>query len=127
MYATFQSEIEKDNEETTVLFDSFENHSFENASMGTLECEIVHAVRFSHLKEDYEHELIPLHSFENQNDSPQAKFPKVNETKSELFDEQEDNLDAHNMAVIFEDVQGRMNVFCSYAWKRKQIYCFHFI
>jgi hypothetical protein len=28
-----------------------------------------------------------------------------------LFDEQEDNLDAHNMVVIFEDVQECMNVF----------------
>jgi hypothetical protein len=28
-----------------------------------------------------------------------------------LFDEQEDSLDAHNMVVIFEDVQGCMNVF----------------
>ena len=28
-----------------------------------------------------------------------------------MFDEQEDNLDAHNMAIIFEDVQECMNVF----------------
>jgi hypothetical protein len=28
-----------------------------------------------------------------------------------LFDEQENNLDAHNMAVIFEDVQGCINFF----------------
>ena len=54
VYATFQSEIQKDNEEAVVLFDSFENHGFENASMGTLDCEIVHAVIFSHLQEDYE-------------------------------------------------------------------------
>jgi hypothetical protein len=50
VYATFQSEIQKDNEETVVLFDSFENHSFENASMGTLDYEIVHDVSFSHLQ-----------------------------------------------------------------------------
>ena len=42
-----------------VLFDSFENHGFENASMGTLDCEIVHDVRF--LQEYYEQELILLH------------------------------------------------------------------
>jgi hypothetical protein len=101
------NEIQKDNEEAVVLFDSFENHGFENASMGTLDCEIVH-VSFSHLQEDYEQELISIHSFESQNDSPQANFQKFNETKSELFDEQED---AHNMVVTFEDVQECMNVF----------------
>jgi hypothetical protein len=111
VYATFQSEIEKDNEEVVVLFDSFENHGFENASMRTLNCEIVHVVIFSHLQGDYEHELISIHSFESQNDSPQANFQKVNKTKPELFDEQEDSLDTHNMAVIFEDVQECMNVF----------------
>jgi hypothetical protein len=111
VYATFQSEIQKDNEEAVVLFDSFENHGFENASMGTLDCEIVHDVSFSHLQEYYEQELISIHSFESQNDSPQANFQKVNKTKSELFDEQEDSLDAHNMVVIFEDVQECMNVF----------------
>jgi hypothetical protein len=79
--------------------------------MGTLDCEIVHDVRFSHLQEDYEKELISIHSFKNQNDSPQTNFQKFNETKLELFDEQEDSLDAHNMAVIFEDVQECMNVF----------------
>ena len=76
--------------------------------MGTIECEIVHIVGFSQLKEDYEQELISIHSFESQNDSPQANFQKFNETKSELFDEQED---AHNMVVTFEDVQECMNVF----------------
>jgi hypothetical protein len=81
VYATFQSEIHKDNEESIVLFDSFENNGFENASMGTLDCEIVHAVRFSHLQKYYEQELIYLHSFESQNDSPQEKFLKVNKTK----------------------------------------------
>jgi hypothetical protein len=111
VYATFQSEIQKDNEEAVVLFDSFENHGFENTSMRTLDCEIVHDVRFSHLQEDYEQELISIHSFESQNDSPQANFQKVNKTKSELFDEQEDILDAHNMVVIFEDVQECMNIF----------------
>jgi hypothetical protein len=110
-YAIFQSEIQKDNEEAVVLFDSFENHGFENASMGTLDCEIVHVVSFSHLQEDYEQELISINSFESQNDSPQTNFQKFNETKSELFDEQEDSLDAHNMVVIFEDVQECMNVF----------------
>jgi hypothetical protein len=54
VYATFQSEIQKDNEEAMTLFDSFENHGFENASMGNIECEIVHAINFSHLQEDYE-------------------------------------------------------------------------
>jgi hypothetical protein len=73
--------------------------------MGTLECEIVHAVSFSHLQEYYEQELIPLHSFESQNDSPQANFQNVNKTKSEKFDEQEDSLDTHYMAIIFEDIQ----------------------
>jgi hypothetical protein len=111
MYATFQSEIEKDNEEAVVLFDSFENHGFENASMRTLNCEIVHVVIFSHLQGDYEQELISIHSFESQNDSPQANFQKVNKTKPELFDEQEDSLDTHNMVVIFEDVQECMNFF----------------
>jgi hypothetical protein len=33
VYATFQSEIHKDNEEAVVLFNSFENHGFENTSM----------------------------------------------------------------------------------------------
>jgi hypothetical protein len=111
MYATFESEIQKDNEETVVLFDSFENHGFENASMGTLDCEIFHDVIFSCLQEDYEQELIPLHSFESQNDSPQANFQKFNKTKLELFDEQEDSLDTHNMVVIFEDDQECMNIF----------------
>jgi hypothetical protein len=77
----------------------------------TLDCEIVHDVSLSHLQEDYEQELIPIHSFESQNDSPQANFQKVDKTKPELFDEQEDSLDTHNMVVIFEDVQGCMNVF----------------
>jgi hypothetical protein len=108
MYTTFQSEIQKDNEEVVVLFDSFENCGFENASMGTLNCEIVDDVSFSHLQEDYEKELIFIDSFESQNDSPQANFQKFNETKSELFDEQED---AHNMVSIFEGVQECMNVF----------------
>jgi hypothetical protein len=89
----------------------FENHGFENASMRTLDCEIVHVVIFPHLQEYYEQELIPLHSSISQDDSPQANFQKVNKTKPELFDEQEDSLDTHNMAVIFEDVQGCMNVF----------------
>ena len=54
MYAIFQSEIQKDNEEAVVLFDSFENHGFENASMETLECETVHDVIFPPLQEYYE-------------------------------------------------------------------------
>jgi hypothetical protein len=40
VYATFQSEIQKYNKEAVV----FENHGFENASMGNLDCEIVHVV-----------------------------------------------------------------------------------
>jgi hypothetical protein len=111
VYATFQSEIQKDNEEAVVSFDSFQNHSFENASMGIINYEIVHVVIVSNFQEDYEHERIPLHSFENQNDSPQGKFPKINETKSKLFDEQEDSLDAHNMVFIFEYVQECMIFF----------------
>jgi hypothetical protein len=87
-YAILQSEIQKDNEEEVVLFDSFENHGFEDTSMGNLDCEIVHASSFSHLQEDYEQERIYIHSFGSQNDSPQTNFQKFNETKSELFDEQ---------------------------------------
>jgi len=109
MYSTFQSEIQKYNEETVVLFDPFENHSFENASMGNLDCEIIHAVIFSHLQQYYEHKLISLLSFKSQNGSPQAKLPKINKTKSQLFDEQEDILDEHNTVFIFEYVQGCMN------------------
>jgi hypothetical protein len=75
-YAIFQSEIQKDNEKVVVLFDYFEN-----ASMGTLECEIVHDVSFSHLQEDYEQELISIHSFESQNDS-KTNFHKFDEAKS---------------------------------------------
>jgi hypothetical protein len=82
VYVIFQSEIQKDNEETIVLFNSFENHGFENTSMGTLDCEIVYDVRFSHLQEGYEQEFISIHSFESQNDSPQANFQKFNKTKS---------------------------------------------
>jgi hypothetical protein len=87
------------------------DEGFENTSMRTLDCEIVHDVIFSHLQEYYEQELISINSFESQNGSPQTNFQKFNETKSELFDEQEDSLDAHNMVVIFEDVQECMNVF----------------
>jgi hypothetical protein len=63
------------------------------------------------LQEYYEQELTPLHSFVSQNDSPQANFQKVNKTKLELFDEQIDSLGTHNLAIMFEDVQGCMNVF----------------
>jgi hypothetical protein len=73
-YAIFQSEIQKDNEEVVVLFDSFKNHGFENASMGNLDCEIVHDVLFSHLQEDYEKKNISIHSFERQNDNTQENF-----------------------------------------------------
>jgi hypothetical protein len=66
---------------------------------------------FSHLQEDYEQGFISLHSFESQNNSPRENFLKVNKIKSELFDEQEDGLDAHNMVVRIEYVQGCMNVF----------------
>ena len=78
MYATFRSGIQKDNEE---VIDSFENHGFEDASMGTLGCEIVHDVIFSHLQEYYEHELISISPFESQNASPQTNFQNFNETK----------------------------------------------
>ena len=60
------------------------------------------------MHEDYEKELISIHLFESQNDSPQENFQKFNETKSELFDEQKDSLNAHNMAIIFKEC---MNVF----------------
>jgi len=111
LYATVQSEIHKDNKEAVVLFVSFEDHGSKNASMGTPDDEIVHAVSFSHLHKYYEQGFISLHSFESQNNSPRANFLKINKIKSELFDEQEDGLDAHNMVVRVEDVQGCMNVF----------------
>jgi len=63
------------------------DENFENASMGTLDCEIMHFVSFSHLQEDYEHELISIHSFESQDDSPQANFQRVGEDASVLFNE----------------------------------------
>jgi hypothetical protein len=63
------------------------------------------------LQRDYEHELTSICSFERQNDSPQENFQKINKTKPGLFDEQKNSLDAHNMVVIFEDVQECMNVF----------------
>jgi hypothetical protein len=79
--------------------------------MGILDCEIMHVVGFSHFLEDYEKELISINSFEIQNGGPQTNSDKFNETKSELFDEQEDSLDAYYMAIIFEDVQEYMNIF----------------
>jgi hypothetical protein len=101
----------KDNKEVVVLFDSFENNGFKDASMRTIDCEIVHPVLFSHLQRNYEHELTSIHSFERQNDSPRENFHKNNKTKPGLFDEQENNIDAHNMDFIFEEVQECMNVF----------------
>jgi hypothetical protein len=90
----------KDNKEAVVLFDSFENNGYENGSMRTLDYEIVYVVSFSHLQRDYEHKRISIHSFESQNDSPQANFPRFNE--SELFVEQEDT---HNIvAISFENI-----------------------
>jgi hypothetical protein len=77
------------------------DEGFENASMGTLDCEIVRDINSSHSQEYYEQEFISIHSFESQNDSPQANFQKFNKTKS----------DAHNMAVTFEDIQECMNIF----------------
>jgi hypothetical protein len=111
VYATFQSEIQEDNEEAIILFDSFENHGFENVSMGTLDCEIVHVDSFSHLQEDQVVGNVSFHSLENQNDRLQTKLPQLNETKSELFDEQEDSLDAHNTTVIFENVKECLDIF----------------
>jgi hypothetical protein len=73
-YGIFQSEIQKDNEEAVVLFHSFENHGFENASMRNLDCEIVNDVHFSHLKEDYEQKLISIRSVESQNVNTQKNF-----------------------------------------------------
>jgi hypothetical protein len=109
-YATFQSEIQKGNEKTVVPLDPSANHDFKNASINILDFEIVHNIIFSHLKENCDRELISIHSFERQNDSPQMNFQKFNKTKLELFDEQKDNLDAHKMVFIFEYVQGCMNV-----------------
>jgi hypothetical protein len=60
VHATFQSETEKDDEEAIVLFDSFETHGFENTSMRTLDCEIVHDVSCSYLQGDYEQNLLPF-------------------------------------------------------------------
>jgi hypothetical protein len=94
VYAICPSEAQKDNEEVVVLFKSFENQDFENPSMGALDCEVVH-----------EQELISIYSLESQSGCPQTNFQKFNETTSELFDEQEDNLGAYYMAIIFEYVQ----------------------
>jgi hypothetical protein len=57
-----------------VLFESFENQGFENPSMETLDCEIVHAIRFSHLQEDYKKEFISIYLFEIQSGCPQTNF-----------------------------------------------------
>jgi hypothetical protein len=65
------------------------DENFENASMETLDYEIVHVVSFSHLQEDCEQELISIHSFESQDDDPQANFQKVGEATSVLFNEHE--------------------------------------
>jgi hypothetical protein len=78
--------------------------------MGTIEHEIVHVVSFPHLQEYYEQSLTPLHSLVSQSNNPRANLQKVNKTKPELFDEQEDSLDTHNMVVVSEDVQECMNV-----------------
>jgi hypothetical protein len=83
-----------------VLFKSFESRGFENPSAGALDCEVVH-----------EQELISIYSLESQSVCPQTNFNKFNETTSELFDEQEDNLGAYYMAFIFKDVQEYMNIF----------------
>jgi hypothetical protein len=132
VYVTFQSEIQEDDEEAVVLFDLFENHGFENASMGTLERETVHVVSFPHLQEYYEQELTPLHSLVSQSNSPRENFQKVNKPKPELFDEQEDSLDTHNRAVVSKYFQECMHVFfgmhgrvskpiaCHFIWKCSQ-------
>jgi hypothetical protein len=44
-----------------------------------------------------------------QSDSHQENFQKVNKTKPELFDEQEDSLDICNLAIMSEHDQGYMN------------------
>jgi hypothetical protein len=77
VYATFQSEIQKNNKETVFLFDSLENYGLEKTSMRTLEYEIVHAVSFPQLQEYYEQELIPLHSSISQDNSHQANFQRL--------------------------------------------------
>jgi hypothetical protein len=59
----------------------------------------------------HEKEVISIYSLEIQSGCPQTNFQKLNETTSELFDEQEDKLGAYYMAVIFEDVQEYMNIF----------------
>jgi hypothetical protein len=63
------------------------------------------------LQGDHEQELTSIHSYERQNDILQENFQKVNKTKSELFNEQEDSLDSHNMVFILVDVQECMNTF----------------
>jgi hypothetical protein len=76
------------------------NEGVENMSMGNLDWEMVHGISFLPLQEGYEHEFVSIHSFESQNDSPQANFLRFNE--SELFDEQEDT---HNIvAISFENI-----------------------
>jgi hypothetical protein len=81
--------------------------------MGTLECRTVHAFRFPHLQEYYEHELTPPQSLVSQSNIPQTNFQKVNKTKPELFDEQEDSLDTYNLYVIskdfFVDMHGKVD------------------
>jgi len=74
VHATFQSETEQDDEEAIVLFDPFETRGFENTSMKTLHCEIVHDVSCSYLQGDYEPKLTSIHSYERRNDSPQTNF-----------------------------------------------------
>jgi hypothetical protein len=83
-----------------VLLKSFENQGFENPSTRALDYEVVH-----------EQELISIYSLEIQSGCSQTNFQKFNETMSELFDEQRDNLGAYYMVVIFEYVQEYMNNF----------------
>jgi hypothetical protein len=53
-------------------------------------------------------DLFPFSHLKGKVNSPQENFHKFKETKSELFDEQND---AHNITVTFEDIQECMNIY----------------
>jgi len=63
-------------------------------------------------------------SVQNNYDSPQAKWPKE---KSQLFDQQKISFYAHNMDVMFEDVQECMDFFIDLHGSEEKIYGFLFI
>ena len=59
---------------------------------------------------------IEVVSVQTQDDIPQEKLPKV---ISYLYDKKNSSFDTHNMDVMFEYVQGCMDVFCRITWKGK--------